>query len=235
MELWQGDCLELMKRIPDGSVDMVLTDPPYGTTDNKWDMVIPTQPMWKELNRVVKENGAVCLFSQQPYSTDLILSNRKQFRYEWIWEKSNPVGFLNANKMPLRAHENIMVFYKKLPTYHPQMTKGKPYVSKAGNRFTSNYRPFQGVETRNQGFRYPRDVIKYPGERGLHPTQKPVPLLEYMVKTYTDPGETVLDFTMGSGSTGVACANTGRNFVGIEKDPQYFATAQQRICRSLEN
>ena len=235
-KLYNGDCLELMKNIPDGSIDMVLTDPPYGTTACKWDSVIPFEPMWEQLNRVVKDNSAILLFSQMPFGAELIHSNLRNFRYEWIYQKPNAVGFLNANRMPLRSHENILVFYKKLPKYNPQKFKGKPYKCKNGKITTKNYGDFYGSwDTENKtGERYPVDIIKFNKEKGLHPTQKPVPLLEYLIKTYTDDGDTVLDFTMGSGSTGVACANTSRNFIGIELDENYFNIASKRIGDSIK-
>lgn len=241
VELWQGDCLELMKNIPDGSVDLVLTDPPYGTTACKWDSVIPFEPMWKQLNRIIKPNGAIVLFSQQPFTSACVSSNYKMFRYEWIWQKPQGVGFLNAQKMPLKAHENILVFYKKLPTYNPQFWKSTPYANKnkiAGGR---QYRKLQCRNTESlDGIRYPIDVIKFNLEKErynskkiktdkMHPTQKPIDLLEYLIKTYTNEDETVLDFTMGSGSTGVACVNTNRNFIGIELDEGYFNIAKKRI------
>ena len=231
-EIKQGDCLELMKDIPDESIDMILCDLPYGTTSqNKWDIVISFNDLWKQYNRIIKENGAIVLFSQMPFGAFLIQSNTRNFRYEWIWEKPNACGFLNANKMPLRAHENILVFYKKLPVYNPQKTQGKPYLAKSGNRTTTNYGQFNGdFHTENKdGKRFPRDVIKFAKEQGLHPTQKPVALLEYLVKTYTNEGDTVLDNCMGSGSTGVACINTDRKFLGFELDEGYFEIARKRI------
>lgn len=236
MKLICGDCIEAMRQIPDGSIDMVLADPPYGTTANKWDRTLPLEKMWWELRRVIRPNGAICLFAQQPFATDLINGSRREFRYEWVWEKVSAQGFLNANRMPLRAHELVLVFYKKLPTYHPQLTKGKPYKGSGESRMTSNYHTRRNISRDNDGFRYPRDVQKFDGERGLHPTQKPVALLEYLIRTYTDPGEIVLDFTMGSGSTGVACVNTDREFIGIELDKGYFDLAKKRIeerCRSI--
>ena len=176
--------------------------------------------------------GVVLLFSQQPFTTDLVNSNRKWFRYEWVWQKSQPVGFLNANRMPLRSHENIVVFYEHLPTYNPQKTPGKPYTSK-GTRHTTNYGRFKQIPTINcDGMRYPRDVVTFSNgcnDGKIHPTEKPVGLLEYMIRTYTDEGETVLDSCMGSGSCGVACQHLGRNFIGIEKDMVYFEAAKKRI------
>ena len=316
--LGQGDCLELMKHIPDGSVDLILTDPPYGTTACKWDSVIPFESMWVELKRIIKSNGVIVLFASQPFTTKLIHSNMEMFRYSWVWEKEQGVNFLSANKQPMKVHEDIIIFYtdlggqrgaaseynpirdylknerklagltakkaknilgntmcwhyftngvqfcipteenyKKLqstgffslsyselkrwcdelelniktPTYNPQMTIGVPYVSGGGNsgEVTSGV---QKIQTKNTGTRYPRSIQKFKRETGLHPTQKPVALLEYLIKTYTQESETVLDFTMGSGSTGVACVNTGRKFIGIEMDDNYFNIAKKRIQES---
>ena len=316
--LGQGDCLELMKHIPDGSVDLILTDPPYGTTACKWDSVIPFELMWVELKRIIKSNGVIVLFASQPFTTKLIHSNMEMFRYSWVWEKEQGVNFLSANKQPMKVHEDIIIFYtdlggqrgaaseynpirdylknerklagltakkaknilgntmgghyftngvqfcipaeenyKKLqstgffslsyselkrwcdelelsiktPAYNPQMTIGVPYVSGGGNsgEVTSGV---QKIQTKNTGTRYPRSIQKFKRETGLHPTQKPVALLEYLIKTYTQESETVLDFTMGSGSTGVACVNTGRKFIGIEMDDNYFNIAKKRIQES---
>ena len=234
INLLQGDCLELMKDIPDKSIDMILCDLPYGTTRCKWDSVIPFEPLWEQYSRIIKDNGAIVLFSQMPFTAALVMSNLKMFRYEWIAEKSMATGFLNSKHMPLKCHENICIFYKKLPIYNPQMTKGKPYNIKrrdCGAQYLGN---FENTETKNEGTRCPRDILKdlwkpYCGGKMLHPTQKPVPLLEYLIKTYTNEGETVLDNCMGSGSTGVACVNTNRNFIGIELDEKYFKIAERRI------
>ena len=230
IDIRQGDCLELMKGIPDKSVDMVLCDLPYGTTRNKWDSVIPLNKLWKQYERMIKDSGAIVLFSQMPFSAELVHSNLKLFKYEWIWQKDNGTGFLNAKKMPLKIHENILVFYKKLPLYNPQMRTGfKPYKCKQG-RHSTNYGAYeQGHITESNGERYPIDIIKFKKDSGLHPTQKPVELLEYLIKTYTNEGETVLDNCMGSGSTGVACINTNRNFIGYELDEKYFEIAEKRI------
>ncbi|MCC5467636.1 DNA-methyltransferase [Pelosinus baikalensis] len=228
----QGDCLELMKEINDKSIDMILCDLPYGTTACKWDHVIPFIPLWEQYNRIIKDHGAILLFSQQPFTTDLINSNRKFFRYELIWEKSKAVGFLNANKMPLRCHEVVLVFYRKLPTYNPQFIQGKPYTSQRADKpTTSIYGQYKPIRTTNNGVRYPRDVIRINGGDGgrYHPTQKSVLLLEYLVKTYTNKYDTVLDNCSGSGSTGVACINTGRNFICIEQDEKFIKIARQRI------
>lgn len=315
MRLLQGDCLELMADIPDGSVDMVLTDPPYGTTACKWDTVIDLPSMWAELKRIVKPNGAIVMTASQPFTTTLIGSNAEMFRYSWVWEKDQGVNFLSAKRHPMKVHEDILVFYIDLATqrgaakeyqpvrdylqteraragltakainsllgnymgshyftngvqfcipspanyeklqktrrfqmpygelrawyerlgasiecvtYNPQMTKGNPYLSGKGTsgEVTGGV---QKTQTQNDGTRYPRSVLKMKRETGSHPTQKPVPLMEYLIRTYTNEGETVLDFTMGSGTTGVACANTGRQFIGIELDPGYFEIAKQRI------
>lgn len=236
IDIKQGDCLELMKDIPDESIDMILCDLPYGTTKNKWDSVIPLNKLWKSYERIIKDNGAIVLFSQMPFSAELVHSNLKLFKYEWIWQKDNGTGFLNAKKMPLKIHENILVFYKKLPLYNPQMRTGfKPYKCKQG-RHSTNYGAYeQGHITESNGERYPIDIIKFKKDSGLHPTQKPVELLEYLIKTYTNENETVLDNCMGSGSTGVACINTNRNFIGYELNEKYFEIAEKRINETMCN
>ena len=236
IDIKQGDCLELMKDIPDRSIDMVLCDLPYGTTKNKWDSVIPLNKLWKQYERMIKDNGAIVLFSQMPFSAELVHSNLKLFKYEWIWQKDNGTGFLNAKKMPLKIHENILVFYKKLPLYNPQMRTGfKPYKCKQG-RHSTNYGAYeQGHITESNGERYPIDIIEFKKDSGLHPTQKPVELLEYLIKTYTNENETVLDNCMGSGSTGVACVNTNRNFIGYELNEKYFEIAEKRINETMCN
>ena len=222
----QGDCLELMKTIPDGSVDLILTDPPFGTTQNKWDSVIDLELMWKDLKRIIKPNGAIVLFGAQPFTTVLISSNLKDFKYCWYWNKSKPTGFLNAKKQPLRNFEDVVVFYSKQAHYSPQdLIKTDKMVSRT-NR--GNYGDCSKT-TKQEWTNYPTQLLKFPSEDGIHPTQKPVDLLEYLIKTYTQEGETVLDFTMGSGSTGVACKNTNRSFIGIELDEKYFSIAKERI------
>lgn len=234
-KLYQGDCLEVMKDIEDGSIDLILTDPPYGTTACKWDNVIPFEPMWEQLNRVVKPNGVIALFGTEPFSSKLRLSNIKNYKYDWVWEKSKATGFLNAKKQPLRAYENISIFYSSQPTYQPQMTQGVAYNKGIRKLQTLDdvYGKFNQVEVKSEGKRYPRNVIYFKTAESegkvYHKTQKPVALLEYLIKTYTLEGETVLDFTMGSGSTGVACLNTNRNFIGIELNEGYFEIAQNRI------
>lgn len=235
VELLHGDCLELMKDIPDGSVDCIITDPPYGTTNCEWDKVPDLKLFFDHGFRVLKENGALISFSQLPFAVDLINACRKYFRYEIIWQKTMAVGFLNANKMPLRAHENILVFYRKLPVYKPQKTKGKSYIVKRGSPS-----PIYGKQslcvTVNNGYRHPHDVLvfKNSNHKNLHPTQKPVELMEWLVKTYTNCGDTVLDCFMGSGSTGVACVRNNRNFIGMELEEKYFDIAKNRIENEME-
>jgi DNA modification methylase len=232
IDLHNGDCLELMKDIPDGSVDLVLTDPPYGTTACKWDSVIPFEPMWEQLHRIIKPKGAICLFGSEPFSSALRMSNIKNYKYDWIWEKPQGVNPLLSKKQPLNSIENISTFYKKQCLYNPQYESGEPYRvvrDKTERVCEVNGHTFTQTETVNTGFRYPKRVLRYARENGNHPTQKPVALLEYLIRTYTNEGETVLDFTMGSGSTGVACVNTNRRFIGIELDEGYFNIAQKRI------
>lgn len=230
VDLRLGDCLELMKDIQDKAIDMILCDLPYGTTKNKWDSIIPLNELWEQYERIIKDNGAIILFSQMPFTIFLAESNFKYLKYEWIWEKEQGTGFLNSKKMPLKNHENILVFYKKQPTYNPQMRTGfKSYVTKKGHH-GSNYGNDKGAITISNGERFPLDVIKFKRDKEkLHPTQKPVALLEYLIKTYTTEGELVLDNCMGSGSTGVACINTNRKFIGIELDENYFNVAKKRI------
>ena len=230
----QGDCLERMKEIPSGSVDMVLTDPPYGTTACKWDSIIPLEPMWEQLKRIIKPNGAIVMTAQTPFDKVLGVSNLRMLKYEWIWEKTQPTGFLNAKRMPMKAHENILVFYNKPPTYNPQKTKGHKPVN-SYTKSTGDGECYGKTKIMSGGGsteRYPRSVQLLPSDKqktALHPTQKPVALMEYLIKTYTNEGETVLDFTMGSGSTGVAAKNLNRDFIGIEMDETYFNIAKERI------
>ena len=231
--LMLGDCLERMKEIPDGSVDMVLTDPPYGTTACKWDSIIPLEPMWEQLKRVIKPNGAIVMTASQPFTTTLISSNMGMFRYCLVWEKTLFTNFAQVKKQPAKKHEDICVFYQKQPTYNPQMEQGKPYTDKERARsmgVTGDALPIKKAIT-NTGTRYPSSVQKFSnGNNGnVHPTQKPVALMEYLILTYTNEGGTVLDFTMGSGTTGVACRNLNRKFIGIEMDEGYFEVAKNRI------
>lgn len=211
---------------------MILCDLPYGTTRNKWDTVIPFDALWAEYDRVCKDTAAIVLFSQMPFTASLVNSRLDLFRYEWIWEKAQGSGHLNARKMPMKIHENICVFYRSLPVYNPQWGEGKPYSATMGPNSSNYGKQKANITTVSDGRRYPVDVIRIPksaNDRRLHPTQKPVALCEYLIKTYTNPGETVLDNCMGSGSTGVACMNTGRRFIGIELDEKYFEIAKQRI------
>lgn len=236
--LIQGDCLQKMSEIPSNSVDMVLCDLPYGITACKWDITIPFEDLWEQYNRIVKENGAILLFGQEPFSSYLRLSNIKYYKYDWIWDKPCGTGFLNAKKQPMRNHEVISVFYKKQPTYNPQKTKGhkkKTSVKRQGN--TEVYGRQVGSHSYDSDERYPRSIQTFSSDKQkvcLHPTQKPVLLCEYLIKTYTNEGDIVLDNTMGSGSTGVACKNIGRKFIGIEKDDRYFKIAKERIL-TLKN
>ena len=233
MKLLHGDCLELMKDIPNKSVDMILCDLPYGMTANKWDKVIPFKPLWKQYKRVIKDNGAIVLTASQPFTSMLVMSNLKWFKYEWIWDKKAASGHLNAKRMPLKRHESILVFYKRPPVYNPQFTKGEPYDNGLTFSESENWGKQVAVINKNEsGRRYPTSLIVKSNANQrikVHPTQKPVELFEYLIKTYTNEGETVLDNCIGSGTTGVACINTGRNFIGIELDEGYFDIAQERI------
>ena len=231
--IYQGDCLEVMDELikQNIKVDAIITDPPYGTTACKWDSVIPFDKMWEKLNKLIKPNGAIVLFAQTPFDKVLGTSNLKMLRYEWIWDKKLGTGHLNAKKMPMKQHENILVFYKKLPTYNPQMREGQPY-HKTSSTTSSNYGKQTVTEWTSDGGRYPISILEFSNanrNNRLHPTQKPVDLLKYLIKTYTDEGDLVLDFAMGSGSTGVAALNTNRKFIGIELNENYFNIAKQRI------
>ena len=221
--IFEEDCLECMKRIPDASVDMILCDLPYGMTQNKWDSYIPLDLLWEQYLRIIKENGAIVLTSQGLFTARLIMSQEKIFKYKWVWEKSKPTNFLNAKKQPLRKYEDICVFYKKQPTYNPQMTQGEPYnkgIRK--DQLSGSYGDFQPVKVESNGERYPIDIIYFKTAESegevIHPTQKPVELGRYLVRTYTNPGEIILDNTFGSGSFLVAALKEGRNFIGIEKN-----------------
>lgn len=234
-EFWNGDCLELMKNIPDSSIDMVLCDLPYGTTQNKWDSVIPFEPLWREYWRVCKTNAAIVLTAAQPFTSALVMSQINAFKYDWTWRKPKGTGHLNAKKMPMRDKEDILVFYREQCVYNPQFGKGEPYGNKAGknveNGLTDNYGKFGNHREGSDGKRYPKQVIDFPVvERGtIHPTQKPVALFEYLIKTYTNPGEMVLDNCAGSGTTAIACMNTGRNYICIERDEEYYKKAIERV------
>lgn len=224
-----------MQEIKDKSIDMILCDMPYGTTKCKWDIVIDLDKMWKQYKRIIKEGGAIALFSAEPFTSILVTSNLKMFKYDLIWEKNQPTDFLNANRKPMRIHENILIFCKKTPVYNKQITEyKKPYKARRSNKQTTVYDSFKtGFATDNvTGGRNPTTIIKCKREFGLHPTQKPVKLLEYLIKTYSNEGDTILDNCMGSGSTGVACINTNRKFIGMELDENYFNIAKERIDKA---
>ena len=234
---YQGDCLVEMDKIADKSVDMILCDLPYGTTACRWDSVIPFEPLWQHYERIIKDNGAIVLTASQPFTSVLACSNLKWFKYEWIWEKSKGSNFLQVSYMPFKAHENVLVFYKNKPTYNPQKTAGDAYKGRKSinGSTTAVYNKVPNPLYRNDntdGLRHPRSVqyfVTAESEGGFHPTQKPIALFEYLIKTYTNEGETVLDNCMGSGTTGVACKKTGRHFIGIEKDEKYFEIAVSRV------
>lgn len=230
MTLLQGDCLELMEDISDKSIDLILCDLPYGTTQCKWDSVIPFDDLWKQYNRIIKDRGAIVLFGVEPFSSALRMSNIKNYKYDWIWEKKQGTNQLNAKIQPLRKHENICVFYKKHPTYNPQMEEGSPYTINR-NTQTELYNAQKPSNTVNTGTRYPTTILRFSRElkNRFHPTQKPVALLEYLIKTYTNEGDIILDNCMGSGSTGVACINTNREFIGMELDENYYKIACERL------
>ena len=255
VHLIKGDCLIEMQNIPDKSIDMICADLPYGTTACKWDVVIPFEPLWAQYKRIIKDNGAIVLFGSQPFTSALVMSNPKWFKYCWVWEKSNPTGMGQANKRPMKYHEDICVFYLKQPTYNKQMIKRESERIKqshksnysfnvsdknSGNQQSISYKDINS-ERYSANEKNPSSVIKVNSLRANskewceHPTQKPVPLLEYIIKTYTNEGETVLDNTFGSGSTGVACVNTNRNFIGIEMDDKYFEIAKNRIEQTIKN
>jgi len=237
--LVNGDCLEVMKEIENKSVDLILCDLPYGTTQNKWDSIINLKLLWKQYERIIKDNGIITLTAQTPFDKVLGASNINLLKYEWIWEKSKATGYLNSKKMPLKSHENILVFYNKPPIYNPQMTKGKPYNKGKAHRPTDNYGKQKSILVKNDsGLRYPRTNIYFKTAesegKSLHPTQKPIALMEYLIKTYTNKEMVVLDNCMGSGTTGVACLNTERKFIGIELNREYFEIATKRINNTRE-
>ena len=230
MRLLHGDCLELMAQIPDGSVDMILCDLPYGTTRNKWDSVIPFDRLWSEYRRVCQ--GPIVLTASQPFTSLLVVSALDLFKYAWVWEKSDATWHLNAKRMPMKLHEDVLVFAIGDQVYNPQGLVPHNKVTRRGSN-GGNFGA-SGKENFQEWTNYPRSIVHFPQEgKAVHPTQKPVALMEYLLRTYTNEGETVLDNCMGSGTTGVACANTGRNFIGIEKDDKYFAIAQARIKAAL--
>lgn len=235
-EFWNGDCLELMSRIPDASVDMVLCDLPYGTTQNKWDSVLPLDQLWSHYWRVAKPNAAIVLTAQTPFDKVLGVSALKYLKYEWIWEKTKATGHLNAKKQPMKAHENALVFYRAQCVYNPQKTAGEPYKANGGKSKRDNYGDFEAVrEGSEDGSRYPRSVQIIGHETSpIHPTQKPVALFEYLIKTYTNPGALVLDNTAGSGTTAIAAERTGRDWLCIERDAKYYWAAMARIAGELQ-
>ena len=226
-----GDCLEKLKEIPNNSIDLILCDLPYGTTQNKWDSIIDLSLLWKQYERIIKKNGAVVLTAQCPFDKILGCSNLVLLKYEWIWEKPQGTGHLNSKKYPLKNHENILVFCKKPHKYNPQMvgTEKRTIKRKKRKAKITNYREFNDLPKNNYIGRFPKTILKFNQEKGLHPTQKPVKLFEYLIKTYTDERDIVLDNCMGSGTTGVACINLNRNFIGIEINKEYFNIAKNRI------
>ena len=236
IDLRKGDCLELMKDIPDKSIDAIIADLPYGVTRAKWDNILDLDLLWKQYERIIKPNGAVILFGSQPFTTTLINSNIKDFKYTLVWDKKMKVGMMNCKRMPLRQHEDIMVFYKKQPTYNPQMTKGKMRNKKiAPTKDFEVYGQITPIDNFNDDY-YPSSILEFSNanqKAKSHPTQKPVALMEYLIKTYTNEGEVVLDNTMGSGTTGVACVNTNRGFIGMELDDKYFEIAKERIEKAI--
>ena len=236
IDLRLGDCLEVMKTINDKSIDAIICDLPYGTTACKWDTVIPFEPLWEQYKRIIKDNGAIALTASQPFTSALVMSNVKWFKYEWIWEKSHPTGFASSKYKPLKYHESVIIFSKKTTIYNPQMTTGKPNHSmgkilNGGIIKSDSQLHIKAIQSQQSENKYPKSIQKFsnPRFKNMHPTQKPVALMEYLIKTYTNEGDTVLDNAMGSGTTGVACKNTNRNFIGIEKDENYFKIAEQRI------
>lgn len=245
INLMQGDCLERMKEIPDGSVDMILCDLPYGTTQNKWDVIIPFDKLWAQYERIAKPTAAIVLFGAEPFSSLLRCSNLKSYKYDWIWQKDKATGHLNAKKMPMRKTERISVFYRKPCTYNPQIVDKDPKNIRPATTQRANTGSYGDMSKPSErgipnDKSYPHDILFFRGcfgDKGLsnHPTEKPVSLLEYLIKTYSNEGEIVLDNTMGSGSTGVAAVNNNRKFIGIEMDETYFNVATARIDEALNN
>jgi site-specific DNA-methyltransferase (adenine-specific) len=230
----QGDCLEVMKDIPDKSIDMILADLPYGTTACKWDTIIPFEPLWEQYKRIIKDNGAIVLTASQPFTSALVMSNVEMFKYEWVWDKCNPTNFVSANKQPLKYHENVLVFSKKQSIYNPQKYQGKinhkQGISK--ENFAETRGNIKRVDDDLSGMKFPKSIVefsKHSSQCGLHPTQKPIALFEYLIKTYTNEGDIVLDNVAGSGTTGVACKNLNRNYILIEKEPEYIDIINKRL------
>jgi DNA modification methylase len=238
IDLRLGDCLEVMKTIEDNSIDAIITDPPYGTTACKWDSVIDFDLMWEQLNRIIKPNGAIVLFGSEPFSSALRMSNIKNYKYDWVWDKVQKSNFMNAKKQPLRSVETIGVFYKKQCTYNYQKTTGhkKKEVKNIKRKSVDLYNEQTGIQNYSSTERYPHSILTFSKDTqklSVHPTQKPIALMEYLCLTYTNEGELVLDFTMGSGTTMLACKNTNRNGIGIEMDEKYFKIAQERVNSTL--
>lgn len=233
-----GDCLKLLPSLDNNSIDLLLVDLPYGTTACKWDSIIPLDELWPHYFRVCKQNAAMVFTAAQPFTTVLAASNLRHFRYEWIWVKPQGTNPMNAKIMPLKAHENILVFYRKKPVYNPQMWYSTPYSGFSSNtsKIGEVYGSAQSKHRDNpSGSRYPKTILEFKQEKGLHPTQKPQPLMEYLIKTYSNPGDIILDNAMGSGTTGAAAIATQRRFIGMESDSQYFQTAQNRIKAAKDN
>lgn len=230
-----GDCLEEMKKIPDGSIDCIITDPPYWTTACKWDTVIPFEPMWEQLKRIIKPNGAIVLFGSEPFSSALRMSNIKQYKYDWIWEKEQWANFMLMKYQPYKVHEIISVFSTNTHIYNPILTEWKPYISWKWTSWDVSWNVIK-IQTKNEWTRYPRSIQKFTTDKSksVHPTQKPVALIEYLIKTYTSESETVLDFTAGSFTTAIACENTGRKWICIEKDEKYFEIGTERVKNNLQ-
>ena len=237
MKLYNDDCLEVMQDIPDNSIDFILTDLPYGKTKHNWDKIIPSNLMWEQLKRIRKENTAIALFGTEPFSSHLRLSNLDEYKYDWIWKKSIVTHFVHSHKRPLGIYENISIFYKKLPTYNPQnlklINKKTTLPNNKGVLYENNKK--DRTNTIQKYTNYPKNILHFPDEKKYHFSQKPTTLLEYLIKTYTKENEVVLDFTMGSGSTGVACVNTNRDFIGIELHKEYYKIAKERIDEKLYN
>ena len=232
-----GCGLKIMDKIETGTIDMICADLPYGTTQNKWDKIIDYDQLWSRYNRIIKDNGAIVLTAQSPFDKTLANSNIKYFRYEWIWVKNVATGHLNVRWMPMKGHENILVFYKKPPKYNPQYSKGDSYISNRNNKTEGgkNYNNIIRTDTVNEGKRHPKTVLKFDRETGHHPNQKPVPLIEYLIKTYTDEGQTVLDNTAGSMTTGIACINTNRNYILMENDPEIYEKGFTRLQSHIDS
>lgn len=238
-KIYLGDCLEVMKDIENKSLDMIFSDLPFGTTQNKWDSIIPLDMLWEQYNRIIKDNGCIALFAQSPFNITLGFSNIKNLKYEWIWQKDRPTGFLNSKKMPMKAHENILIFYKKPPTYNPQFWESKPmntvYTGGGGENDNYGKRNEMTQKVFNSTKRYPIDILKFNTVNGQskyktkHKTQKPIDLCEYFIKTYTNEGEIILDSCTGSASIPMACINTNRKFIGIEKDEEFYEISCERI------